>query len=78
MNIKELLERIIKAMVDNPEQVEIFEIETRQSTMLELKVANSDLGKVIGKKGRNAQAIRDILYAACGTAGKRITLEILD
>ena len=76
--MKELLEYIIKAMVDNPEQVEISEIETQQSTVLELKVAKSDMGKIIGKKGSNVSAIRDILYAASGKARKRITLEIIE
>ena len=78
MNIKDLLEYIIKAMVDDPEQVEISEIETQQSTILELRVAKSDMGKVIGKKGRNAEAVRAILMAASGKTKKRITLEILE
>ena len=67
---------MIQAMVDFPEQVEIFEIESGQSTILELKVAKVDMGKVIGKKGRNAEAIRTILNAA--SHRKRIILEILE
>jgi len=78
MTIKDLLEYIIKAMVDNPEQVEISEIEGQHSTILELKVAKSDMGKVIGKKGRNAEAVRAILMAASGKTRRRITLEILE
>ena len=78
MTPKELLEHIAKAMVDDPEQVEISEIVTQQSTVLELKVAKADIGKIIGKKGRNAEAIRIILLAASAKAGKRVTLEILD
>ena len=76
--VKDLLECIAKAMVDNPEQVEIFEIEGHHSTVLELKVAKVDIGKVIGKKGRNAEAIRTILGAASAKVKKRVMLEILD
>jgi predicted RNA-binding protein YlqC (UPF0109 family) len=76
--LRDLLQYIVQAMVDNPDQVEIFEMEGSQSTILELKVAKTDLGKVIGKKGRNAQAIRDILHGACGKTKKRITLEIIE
>jgi predicted RNA-binding protein YlqC (UPF0109 family) len=78
MNIKELLEYIIKAMVDNPEQVEISEIEGNQATVLELRVATSDIGKVIGKKGNNVQAIRAILNAASGKTRKRVTFDIVE
>jgi predicted RNA-binding protein YlqC (UPF0109 family) len=78
MNQKELLEYIVKAMVDNPEQIEISEIEGSQDTRLELKVAKADMGKVIGKKGNNVHAIRTILLAASAKAGKRITLEIIE
>ncbi len=78
MNIKDLLEYIIKAMVDNPEQVEISEIDGQHSTILELKVAKVDMGKIIGKKGNNVHAIRTILMAASAKAGKRITLEIIE
>ena len=73
-----LVKRIVEAMVDNPEQVQISEIKGGQSTILELRVAKSDMGKVIGKKGRNAQAIRDILFAASAKTRKRVTLEIVE
>ena len=76
--LKDLLERIILAIIDSPEQVKISEIEGSQSTVLELKVAKADIGKVIGKKGRNIQAIRDVLTAASGKTRKRINLEILE
>ncbi len=65
-------------MVDYPERVEITEIKGQNTTVLELKVAKSDLGKVIGKKGNNAKAIRDILYAVSAKNRKRVTLEIVE
>ena len=76
--MKDLLIRIAQALVDNPEQVQITEVEGSQTTVLELRVAKSDMGKVIGKQGRTVNAIRDILYAASGKAGKRYRLEIVD
>jgi len=76
--MKELIKRIIQAMVDNPEQVEIIEAKGENVTVLELKVAKADIGKVIGKQGRNAQAIRTILNAASAKAKKRTVLEILE
>jgi len=76
--IKDLLKHIVQAMVDNPDQVEISEIETHQMTILELKVAKSDMGKIIGKKGKNVTSIRTILNAASAKIKKRITLEILE
>jgi predicted RNA-binding protein YlqC (UPF0109 family) len=76
--MKELIKRIIQAMVDNPEQVEIIEAKGENVTVLELKVAKTDIGKVIGKQGRNAQAIRTILSAASAKAKKRTVLEILE
>ena len=76
--MKDLLIKIVKALVDNPEQVQITEIEGSQTTVLELRVAKSDMGKVIGKHGRTVNAIRDILYAASGRAGKWYVLEIVD
>ena len=78
MNTKELLELIVQAMVDNPEEVKISEIETNQSTILELRVAKSDIGKVIGKKGKNVNALRDIIYAVSAKSRKRVTLEVMD
>jgi len=76
--MKDLIKRIVQAMVDNPEQIEISEIEGDQTTVLELKVAKEDLGKVIGKKGRNAQALRDILNAVSAKRRKRTILEIIE
>ncbi len=76
--MKDLLIRIAQALVDDPEQVRVTEIEATQTSVLELRVAKSDMGKVIGKQGRTVSAIRDILYAASGKAGKRYRLEIVD
>ena len=76
--MKNLLVQIVKALVDNPEQVQINAIEGSQTTVLELRVAESDLGKVIGKQGRTANAIRVLLNGASGKAGKRYMLEIVD
>jgi predicted RNA-binding protein YlqC (UPF0109 family) len=76
--MKELLELIAKALVDQPEEVLVTEIEGEQTTVLELKVAPDDLGKVIGKQGRTARSIRTILAAAGMKLRKRIVLEILE
>ncbi|MBW2612431.1 MAG: KH domain-containing protein [Deltaproteobacteria bacterium] len=77
--MKELIKYIVQALVDNPEQVEISEIKGGNTTIFELKVAKKDLGKVIGKSGRNANAIRTILTAASATAQKgRAILEIIE
>jgi predicted RNA-binding protein YlqC (UPF0109 family) len=77
MKEKEFLLYIIKALVDEPEEVEINVVEGEKSTIFELKVATSDIGKVIGKNGRIAKAIRTILNAAIAKSGKRISLDIL-
>jgi hypothetical protein len=76
--MKDLLVEIAKAMVDNPEQVKVAEIKGGQTTVLELSVAKEDLGKVIGKQGRNAQAIRTILNAASAKTKKRTIMEIIE
>ncbi|MFH1673505.1 MAG: KH domain-containing protein [Pseudomonadota bacterium] len=76
--MKELIERIAKALVDNPDQVAVTEIEGEQTSVLELKVAKEDLGKVIGKQGRTARAMRTILSAASAKIKKRTVLEILE
>jgi hypothetical protein len=76
--LKDLLSDIVKAMVDQPEQVTVTEIEGGYTVVLELRVAKSDMGKVIGKQGRNAGAIRTILSAAAGKLRKRYLLEIVD
>ncbi len=76
--MKELIEEIAKALVDKPEQVQVRSVDGEQSTILELKVDPSDLGKVIGKQGRTARSIRTILGAAGMKLKKRFTLEILE
>jgi predicted RNA-binding protein YlqC (UPF0109 family) len=76
--MKELIEQIAKALVDNPDQVTVRAIEGEQTTVLELRVAQTDLGKVIGKQGRTARSIRTILSAAGMKLKKRFTLEILE
>ena len=76
--MKELIEQIAKALVDNPYQVAFRAIEGEQTTVLELRVAQTDLGKVIGKQGRTARSIRTILSAAGMKLKKRFTLEILE
>ena len=75
--MKDLITHIVQSLVDNPEQVEVSEIVGEQSLVLEIRVAKSDIGKVIGKQGRTANAIRAILSAAAGKAKKRVTIEIL-
>jgi predicted RNA-binding protein YlqC (UPF0109 family) len=76
--MKELIYYIAKALVDNPEQVEVSEVEGNRTSVLELKVAKEDLGKVIGKQGRTARAMRTILSAASAKLKKRSVLEILE
>jgi hypothetical protein len=75
---EELIDYIAKALVDNPEQVEVSEVEGNRTSVLELKVAKEDLGKVIGKQGRTARAMRTILSAASAKLKKRSVLEILE
>ncbi len=75
---KELVSYVAKALVDEPDEVEVNMIEGEKSTILELKVADGDIGKVIGKHGRIAKAIRTILSATSTKTGKRVVLEILD
>ncbi len=76
--MKDLLEEIAKALVDNPEDVQVTEIAGEQTTVLELRVRNEDLGKVIGRQGRTARAIRTLLAAAGMKMHKRFVLEILE
>jgi len=76
--MKELIEEIAKALVDKPEEVVVHAIEGEQTTVLELRVSQTDLGKVIGKQGRTARSIRTILGAAGMKLKKRFTLEILE
>ncbi|NOX35224.1 MAG: KH domain-containing protein [Deltaproteobacteria bacterium] len=76
--MKELIEYIAKALVDNPDQVNVSEVVGDQTSVLELKVAKEDLGKVIGKQGRSARAMRTILSAASTKLRKRTVLEIIE
>ena len=76
--MKELIEMIAKALVDSPDEVVVNEVSGEQTTVLELKVAQSDLGKVIGKQGRTARAIRTLLGAGGMKLRKRFVLEILE
>ena len=76
--MKELIEYIAKALVDNPDQVEVTEVEGQSTSVIELKVAKEDLGKIIGKQGRTARAMRTILSAASTKIKKRAVLEIIE
>jgi len=75
---KDLIEYLAKSLVDDPSQVSVNIVEGEKSTILELRVAESDIGKVIGKQGRIAKAIRTVLQAASARSGKHTVLEILD
>jgi hypothetical protein len=77
-SIKALVEEIAKALVDSPEEVEVREVQGEQVTVLELRVAPNDLGKVIGRQGRTARSIRTLLGAAGMKLNRRFTLEILE
>ena len=77
-SIKELITYIAESLVDYPDQVSVNEIEGEQTSVLELKVAKEDLGKVIGKQGRTARAMRTILSAVSTKIRKRAVLEILE
>jgi hypothetical protein len=77
-SMKTLVELIAKKLVDRTEEVKVSEVSGEYSVVIELKVAKEDIGKVIGKKGAHAQAIRTIMMAASGKDGKRYILEILD
>lgn len=76
--MRDLIEYIARALVDNPEEVSVSEVEGNQTSVLELKVAKEDLGKVIGKQGRTARAMRTILSAASAKVKKRTVLEIIE
>jgi predicted RNA-binding protein YlqC (UPF0109 family) len=76
--MKSLIEDIAKALVDLPEEVSVAEVDGERTTVFELRVATSDLGKVIGKQGKTARSIRTILSAAGTKLGKRCVLEILE
>jgi hypothetical protein len=76
--VKELLEYIARALVDKPEEVDVTMVEGDRSVILQLRVAPDDIGKVIGKQGRIAQALRTLLRASAVKQGKRAIVEILD
>ena len=76
--MKDLISYIAQALVDHPEEVSVTEVEGNQTSVLELKVAKDDLGKVIGKQGRTARAMRTILAAASAKIKKRTVLEIIE
>lgn len=76
--MKELIEYIARALVDNPNEVAVNEIEGEVTSVIELRVAKSDLGKVIGKEGRTARAMRTLLTAASTKIKKRAVLEIIE
>jgi predicted RNA-binding protein YlqC (UPF0109 family) len=75
--VKELVLYLAKSLVDHPEEVEVNEIEGDRSIILELKVSPEDMGKIIGKQGRIAKAIRTVVKAAATKEGKRVVVEIL-
>ena len=76
--MKELIELIAKSLVDNPDKVQVSQLDGEQSSIIELKVAPEDVGKIIGKQGRNVQAIRVILSAAGMKLKKRFILELIE
>ncbi len=76
--MKQLIEFVVKALVDNPDKVAVTEIAGEKSIIYELRVGEGDLGKVIGKEGRTAKAIRTIITAAAMKQGKRAVLEIIE
>jgi predicted RNA-binding protein YlqC (UPF0109 family) len=78
IGVRALIEYIARCLVDDPEDVEVIEIAGEQTSVIELKVAKSDLGKVIGKQGRTARAMRTILTAASTKIRKRSVLEIIE
>lgn len=75
--MKELVEYIARALVDNPDQVQVIELDGEKSNIIELRVAPEDMGKVIGKQGKIAQSIRTLTKATAAKEGKRVTVEIM-
>ncbi|MBC7330564.1 KH domain-containing protein [bacterium] len=75
--MRELVERLVQAIVDQPEKVQVTEVKGERTIVYEVRVAEEDLGKVIGKEGRIANALRTILKAAAAKLGKKVSLEIL-
>lgn len=76
--MKELVEVITKALVDSPEEVVVTEREDKKTTVLEVRVAENDMGKVIGKQGRIAKAIRSVVKAAAAKEDKKVVVDIMD
>jgi predicted RNA-binding protein YlqC (UPF0109 family) len=76
--MKDLIGYIARALVDFPDEVAVSEVEGKHTTVLELHVSKKDMGKIIGRQGRTAQAIRTVLNAASGKSGKRYVLEIIE
>lgn len=76
--MKEVLEVLAKALVDSPDDVSVTEVEGERETVLELRVAGDDMGKIIGKQGRIAKAIRTVVKAAASRENKRVMVEIVD
>ncbi len=77
-DIKDIVSFIAQALVDRPDEVSVSEVEGEQTSVIELRVAKDDMGKVIGKQGRTARAIRTVLNAAATKARKRVVLEIVE
>jgi len=77
MTMVELVTEILKAIVDNPDAVEVKEVEGERASIIEIKVAPDDVGKVIGREGRIINSLRQIIRAAAGKANKRITIELI-
>jgi len=75
--LRDLVEQIARALVDNPEEVDVREVEGERSIILELRVAQEDMGKVIGKEGRIAKAIRTVVGAAAVKEDKKVMVEII-
>ena len=78
MEIKDLVYEIVKALVDSPEEVKVKEVKGENTSVIELKVAREDIGKIIGKRGRTAKAIRNILSSVSAKLDKRFTFEIIE
>ncbi|MEG1610052.1 MAG: KH domain-containing protein [Bilophila sp.] len=76
--MKDFVEFVARGLVDEPDEVQVSEVEGEQGTVLELRVAKEDLGKVIGKQGRTARALRTLLGAASSKARKRVMLDIVE
>jgi uncharacterized protein len=77
-NMKELVEYIVKSLVDNPDDVRVDEIDDRSGTIVEVSVAQPDMGRIIGKSGRVINAIRSIVQVAAAKQGQRVSVEILE